>query len=163
MPVLFHVDLNRTNSADPAATDFAIFKRIEQDAELARVFFLWQHSIDSDLILELTQLVSRVDDRRRKSQYTKAINVLTALISHLDQVATAKPMIALHILIVLLISVGASRIDHCVPCGRWDLQWRTGLLLCKFIAAHSVMLLPDQGVRNRRTGRPARRRLRPAF
>lgn len=163
MPILIHVDLNRTNTAHPAATDFAIFKRIEQDAELARVFFLWQNPIHSDLILELTQLVSRVDDRRRKSQDTEAVNVFTALIAHLDQVATTKPMIALHILIVLLISVGASRIDHCVPCGRWDLQWRTGLLFCKFIAAHSVMLPPDRGVRNRRTGRPARRRQRPAF
>jgi hypothetical protein len=163
MPVLFHIDLNRTNPTHPTATDFAIFERVEQDAELARMFFLWQHSIDSDLILELTQLVSRVDDWRRKSQYTEAIDVFTALIAHLDQVAATKPMIALHILIVLLMGVGASRIDHRVPCGRWDLQWRSGLLFCKFIATHSVMLLRDRGVRNRRTGRPARRRLRPAF
>ena len=64
---------------------------------------------------------------------------------------------------MLLIGVGAGRIEHRVPSRRRDLKWLASLLLRKFIAAHAVKLPQDRGERSRRTGKPARRRRRSVF
>ena len=65
------------------------------------------------------------------------IQVFATLIADLNDVALTKRDVAVGFLIVLVLGMRASRIDHGVPGRRRNLQRAAGLCLGKLISAHA--------------------------
>ncbi|QDV85465.1 hypothetical protein TBK1r_44790 [Stieleria magnilauensis] len=137
MPVFVDIDPGGTGTADPTATDAIFTKRIEQNAELTSVILGWRHTIQCDLVFEFAKFDSGINDRCAESEHTKLIQVFAALIADFDNVPLAKRDVAVGFLVVLVLGMRSSRIDHGVPGRRRNLQRATGLCFGKLISAHA--------------------------
>jgi hypothetical protein len=115
MPVLIYFDSRRANAADPCASHSTSTHRIEQNDELPSMVFCRSNNIDGDLVLKFAFIHRWKDDRRVDTQDRESIEVSTALVANLDDVALAKQRIGFASLVVLGFSIAASRIDHRVP------------------------------------------------
>lgn len=115
MPVFIDADLADANAADPGPANPSVFERIEQDDELPSVGISRNDRVGRGLILELKSVGVRRNDGRINAEHRKAIEILTALIADLDDVALTRQQIRAAVLVVLALSVRPRSVDHRVP------------------------------------------------
>ena len=136
VPVFLDIDSRGANTADPATTDSIIAQRVKQNEKLARVIIGRRYAFECDLILEFAKLDRRIDDGVGEAQYFELTEVFSGLIPNLDNVSLAKGNVTVRFLVVLMLGVGACRIDHRVPGGRWNLERSAGLGFGKLVSTH---------------------------
>jgi hypothetical protein len=137
VPVLVDVNPGGAGAADPATTNAIFSQRIQQHTKLTSVVFGRRYTIQSDLVFEFAKFDSRIDDRRAESEHTELIQVFAAVVADFDNIPLTKRDVAVGFLVVLVLGMRASRIDHGVPGRRRNLQRAAGLCLGKLISAHA--------------------------
>ncbi|MFN3150216.1 hypothetical protein [Bremerella sp.] len=115
MPVLIHSDLANTDTAGPGPANPSVFERIEQDDELPSVGISRNDSVGRGLILELKSVGIRRNDGRINAEHRKPVEILPALIAHLDDIALARHQLGTAVLVVLALGVRPRGVDHRVP------------------------------------------------
>ena len=136
MPVFFDIDSRGANTADPATTDPIVSQRVKQNQKLARVSIGRRYAFECDLILEFAKLDRRIDDWVGETQYFELAEVFAGLIANLDNVSMAKGNVTVCFLVMLMLSVGACRIDHRVPGWRWNFERAARLGFCELVSTH---------------------------
>ena len=136
MPVFLDIDSRGANTADPATTDPIVSQRVKQNQKLARVIIGWRYAFECDLILEFAKLDRRIDDWVGETQYFELAEVFSGLIPNLDDVSLAKGNVTVRFLVVLMLGVGACRVDHRVPGGRWNFERAARLGFGELVSTH---------------------------
>jgi hypothetical protein len=136
VPVFINIDSRRANAAYPCASHSTSPHRIEQNNELPSMILSRKNDVDGNLVLKLPVIHRGQDDRRVDTQDRESIQVPSALVANLDNVALAKQRIGFASLVVLGFSITASRIDHCIPSRCRNLQRPTRLCFLEFVTAH---------------------------
>ena len=136
MPVFLDIDSGGANTADPATTDPIVSQRVKQNQKLARVIIGWRYPFECDLILEFAKLDRRIDDWVGETQYFELAEVFSGLIPNLDDVSLAKGNVTVRFLVVLMLGVGACRVDHRVPGGRWNFERAARLGFGELVSTH---------------------------
>jgi hypothetical protein len=135
MAFVFDFDVRRTGTADPGAADLADAQRVEQDHEPPEVVgMLGLHSDQRHLVLELPQVRSRSDDRRRDAQHMEPQPFFAAAVPHLDDVSLPNLIERVGELVVLLTLLSADCVQEGVPHLRRELQRLAGLGFLEAVA-----------------------------
>ena len=115
VPIFINIDSRRADAANPCSSHSASTHRIEQNDELPSMILSRQNNIERNLVFKLAIIYRGQDDWRVNSQHCESIQVPSALVANLDDVALAKQRVRFASLVMLGFSITASRIDHGIP------------------------------------------------